>query len=133
MKQVIMYYIPTGLFVLCSWSSYLMEPTFPARPTLLVTLFLVIVSIFINVIGSTPGDDSGYTALILWILASLFFVSFAFLEYIIILMMKNFCNSSGKMANLRDLARNDRWKLDTAMLLISPALYIIFNMYYWVS
>ena len=65
-KQIIMYYLPSGMFVISSWMSFVMEPTFPGRPALIVTFFLVIVSIFVNIINSTPSDDSGLTAILVW-------------------------------------------------------------------
>ena len=40
-KYIYIYYIPTTMFTLTSWVSFMLPPTcYPARTTLLVTVFL---------------------------------------------------------------------------------------------
>ena len=52
---IITYYLPSGLFVVVSWISFLVPPdVIPGRMALLVTLFLVLVNIFNNVTTNTP-------------------------------------------------------------------------------
>ena len=47
MSYIITYYLPSGLFVLVSWISFLIPPDIvPGRMALLITLFLVLVNIF---------------------------------------------------------------------------------------
>ena len=46
-KYVTMYYLPSSLFVVVSWVSFLIPPEIVAgRMALLITLFLVLINIF---------------------------------------------------------------------------------------
>ena len=55
MSYIITYYLPSGLFVLVSWISFLIPPDIvPGRMALLITLFLVLVNIFNNVNTNSP-------------------------------------------------------------------------------
>ena len=146
-----MYYLPSGMFVISSWITFLMAPRFPGRPAVLVTLFLVIVSIFTNVIDNTPSDDSGITAIWIWVLSSMFLIFIAFLEYGIVLAKEKFnckdnntnCNVNNENVRVFDVREKiikndeDRQKssmnLDMCMLIISPVLFLIFNVYYWTT
>ena len=59
-KYIYIYYIPTTMFTLTSWVSFLLPPTcYPARTTLLVTVFLCQIGIFNAVIKDTPNKDGG--------------------------------------------------------------------------
>ena len=85
-KHIVTYYIPTMMFVVAACASFLIPPTTsPDRMCLLVTLFLVLVTILNTVIGSTPSNPQGFTAVTIWIGNALLFVFIALLEYIIIL------------------------------------------------
>ena len=54
-SYIITYYLPSGLFVLVSWISFLIPPDIvPGRMALLITLFLVLVNIFNTVTTNTP-------------------------------------------------------------------------------
>ena len=146
-----MYYLPSGMFVISSWITFLMDPRFPGRPAVLVTLFLVIASIFTNVIDNTPSDDSGITAIGIWVLSSMFFVFIAFLEYGIVLAKEKFnCKDNNANCKVSDenvrvfvarekIIKNDEERqklsmnLDMCMLIISPVLFLIFNVYYWTT
>merc|ERR1712147_10039 len=49
-SYIITYYLPSGLFVVVSWISFLIPPDIvPGRMALLITLFLVLVNIFNNI------------------------------------------------------------------------------------
>ena len=62
------YYLPSTLFVITSWVSFLIPPeVVPGRMALLVTLFLVLINIFNNVTSITPNTE-GMTALSSWML-----------------------------------------------------------------
>ena len=55
---LITYYLPSGLFVVVSWISFLIPPEIvPGRMSLLVTLFLVLVNIFNNITTNTPKAE----------------------------------------------------------------------------
>ena len=59
-KYIFIYFIPTSMFTLTSWVSYLLPPTsYPARTSLLVTVFLCQVGIFTAAIKDTPNYDEG--------------------------------------------------------------------------
>ena len=50
---IITYYLPSGMFVIVSWISFLVPPEIvPGRMTLLVTVFLVLVNIFNSITRS---------------------------------------------------------------------------------
>lgn len=52
LKYLYVYYLPSGLFVVVSWASFLIPPdVVPGRMALLITLFLVLINIF-NIITS---------------------------------------------------------------------------------
>ena len=60
---VVTYYLPSGLFVVVSWISFLVNPeVIPGRMTLLVTIFLVLINIFNNVTSNSPNVE-GLTAI----------------------------------------------------------------------
>ena len=65
-KYLFVYFIPTTMFTLTSWVSYLLPPTsYPARTSLLVTVFLCQVGIFTAAIKDTPNFDGGLRKLFL--------------------------------------------------------------------
>ena len=62
-------YLPTSLFVAASWISFLIPPdVVPGRMTLLVTLLLVEVSIFLRVSDTEPAS-SRVSALSVWVIS----------------------------------------------------------------
>merc|ERR1719192_2776045 len=82
---IITYYLPSGLFVVVSWISFVVPPdVIPGRMALLITLFLVLVNIFNTVTTNTPKAE-GLTAIETWMLSCLLFVFGALVEYVIIL------------------------------------------------
>merc|ERR1712183_735790 len=85
---IITYYLPSGLFVVVSWISFVVPPdVIPGRMALLITLFLVLVNIFNNVTTNTPKAE-GLTAIEAWMLACILFVFGALIEYAAILFRK---------------------------------------------
>ena len=59
-KYVYNYFVPTTMFTITSWFSYLLPPTsYPARTSLLVTIFLCQIGIFTSTIKNTPSSDDG--------------------------------------------------------------------------
>ena len=58
------YYLPTSMFTVTSWVSFLLPPTsYPARTSLLVTVFLCQIGLFNAVIRDTPKQDEGTNSL----------------------------------------------------------------------
>lgn len=83
---VVTYYLPSGLFVVVSWISFLVNPeVIPGRMTLLVTIFLVLINIF-NTIQTNSPKAEGLTAIEAWVIACIIFVFGALGEYTVILL-----------------------------------------------
>ena len=52
LRYVVIYYLPTSLFVITSWASFLIPPEVVAgRMAMLITLFLVLVNIFGQIVS----------------------------------------------------------------------------------
>ena len=78
---IITYYLPSGMFVIVSWISFLVPPDIvPGRMTLLVTVFLVLVNIFNTITTSIPKAE-GLTAIEAWVIVCVLFVFGALIEY----------------------------------------------------
>ena len=59
-KYMWVYYLPTSMFTVTSWVSFLLPPTsYPSRTSLLVTVFLCQIGLFNAVIRDTPNQDGG--------------------------------------------------------------------------
>jgi len=87
-SYIITYYLPSGLFVVVSWISFLIPPDIvPGRMALLITLFLVLVNIFNNINSNSPKAE-GLTAIEIWMLACILFVFGALIVYAVILNQK---------------------------------------------
>merc|ERR1719382_654411 len=83
---IVTYYLPSGLFVVVSWISFLVNPEIiPGRMTLLVTIFLVLINIH-NTIQTNSPKAEGLTAIECWVIACIIFVFGALLEYTVILL-----------------------------------------------
>merc|ERR1719507_2528208 len=78
-------YLPSGLFVIVSWISFIVPPEIvPGRMALLVTLFLVLVNIFNSVTANAPKSE-GLTAVETWVVMCILHVFCVLLEYAFIL------------------------------------------------
>jgi len=78
---IITYYLPSGMFVIVSWISFLVPPSVvPGRMTLLVTVFLVLVNIFNTITTNIPKAE-GLTAIEAWVIVCVLFVFGALIEY----------------------------------------------------
>jgi len=158
---LITYYLPSGLFVVVSWISFVVPPDIiPGRMALLVTLFLVLVNIFNTVTTNTPKAE-GLTAIEAWMLSCILFVFGALVEYAIILMRKQseaikpqrnhvkiICKDSYKYEvshhhshqNMLDLEEPVKEgcgpnyiNADRFFLVAMPILFLIFNIIYWIG
>jgi len=96
---IINYYLPSGLFVVVSWISFLVPADIiPGRMALLVTLFLVLVNIFNTVTTNTPKAE-GLTAIEAWMLSCILFVFATLIEYACLLFSKD----TNEMPEINDL------------------------------
>jgi len=74
-------YLPTSLFVIVSWTSFIIPPEdVGGRMALLVTLFLVLVNIFTSVTENAPKAE-GLTAVETWVMACIIHVFGVLAEY----------------------------------------------------
>jgi len=148
---IVTYYLPSGLFVVVSWISFLVNPEIiPGRMTLLVTIFLVLINIH-NTIQTNSPKAEGLTAIECWVIACIIFVFGALLEYTVILLKlklkkvrgEKFVNGSvqnGGSGGSRkkrvhgSINRPDRFsRTDLIFLCVFPVLFIIFNLCYWTA
>ena len=144
MKYLFNYYLPSGLFVIVSWSSFLIPPEIvPGRMTLLVTLFLVLINIFNNITITSPNTET-MTALSAWMIACILFVFGALASYAGILFAKYMrskvvpfttngvsSNAGGTMMPYIENGNETLKKADQLLLIIFPALFVSFNCAYW--
>ena len=69
LKYLYVYYLPSGLFVVVSWASFLVPPEIiPGRMAMLITLFLVLTNIF-NVSSQKSIMAKRYSLVIIFMTA----------------------------------------------------------------
>ena len=157
-KYLYIYYLPTGMFVSVSWVSFLVPPEqVPGRIGLLVTLFLVATNIFNTIIDVSP-NTKGMTAISSWMIAYMFFVFLALLEYGVILYFLLARKRAAMIMKRNQLAiihdedcflyrdtetsrRKDEiallkeqqlfMKVDSIFLCVFPLIFLGFNTLYW--
>ena len=90
MQKIVQVYLPTMLFVIVSWVSFLIKPDIvPGRLGLLVTLFLVLTNVFDGAQQRAPFS-SELMAIDEYLIVSICFVVAALLEYaVILILLKN--------------------------------------------
>jgi len=87
MQFLVQVYLPSFMFVIVSWVSFLIKPeVVPGRMALLVTLFLVLINIFNSVRENAP-ISSRLNAIDLYLVVCIFLVFGALMEYAVILLM----------------------------------------------
>ena len=88
LKYLYVYYLPSGLFVVVSWASFLIPPeVVPGRMAMLITLFLVLINIF-NIITANSPNVEGMTAISAWMIVCIMFVFGALAGYAYLLWKK---------------------------------------------
>jgi len=158
MQYIVQVYLPTLLFVVVSWVSFLIKPeVVPGRMALLVTLFLVLINIFNSVREQAP-ISSRLNAVDLYLVVCIFLVFGALIEYAIILLLlkkrrkprrtideglKNLFNGDANQPlERRKPQYNDSLSahkqalcdnIDAWSLWLSPPIFFIFNLVYWIA
>ena len=153
-KHLINYVLPSFIFVITSWISFVIPPEIvPGRMTLLITLLLVLISLFGTIVRTQPPTTSP-TALVAWTLFCMMFVIGALLAYAAILyyQFRMDKKSAGKVTNVSSVSVFDsagksksslqekstvmdmtvsckNW--DRNFLVCFPTLFFIFNLVYW--
>ena len=89
---------------------------------LLITLFLVLVNLFISITTNSPNTKS-LTSISTWVLICIIFVQGAVLEYGGILLFKYFSISNFGSKVLR--------RVDLLSLILSIVTFLTFNVVYW--
>jgi len=131
---IITYFFPSGLFVIVSWMSFLIPmDEIGGRMGLLVILFLLLVNIFNTVATHTPKAEC-LTAIEVWMLACILFVFGALIEYAAILLKKQLYVSKQQKVVLKTAQQlaDDFWRVDNFFLKCFPALFVVFNIVYWI-
>ena len=139
-KYLYVYYLPSGLFVVVSWASFLIPPdVVPGRMAMLITLFLVLINIF-NIVTTNSPNVEGMTAIAAWMIVCIMFVFGALAGYSYLLWKKK--KSCLKRKRLRKISEDEvklrtkrkeefRSMVDDMFLVVFPLLFAIFNMIYW--
>ncbi|TRY78074.1 hypothetical protein TCAL_09458 [Tigriopus californicus] len=105
---ILIYYVPCTGMVLVSWISFLVDPNIvPGRTALLVTIFLVLTTIFSGIQRDTPRSQ-GLTALGQYALVCLTFVFLAMLEFATLLFLERFSAHKQKR-EARKEENSSRW------------------------
>jgi len=87
MQYLVQVYLPSCMFVVVSWVSFLIKPeVVPGRMALLVTLFLVLINIFNSVRERAP-ISSRLNAVDFYLVICIFLVFTALMEYAVILLL----------------------------------------------
>ena len=85
LKYITNFYLPSGLFVVVSWASFLIPPEIVAgRMAMLITLFLVLINIFLGTTSHMPNAE-GVTAMSSYIIVCILFVFGALFAYAFLL------------------------------------------------
>lgn len=161
MQFVVQVYLPSAMFVIVSWVSFLVKPeVVPGRMAMLVTLFLVLINIFNSVREQAPISSS-LNAVDLYLVVCISFVFASLIEYAVILLfmkkrrkprstidkgLKTMFRSENnqdqinrernmKQAELGMSARKQFLvdNIDAWAMWLAPPIFFIFNMIYWVS
>ena len=98
----------------------------PGRMGLLITLFLVLVNLFISITTNSPADVKSLTSISTWVLVCIIFVQAAVLEYGCILLLKHV-----RYIPMSDLGQKILHRIDSFCLLISVNAFVIFNFIHW--
>ena len=99
------YYLPCSATVIASWVSFVIPPeVIPGRAGILMTLFLVSMTIFQSILESTPTSGE-LTGLSYFAMVSNFFIGGAILEYACLLFIKRNI-SFGKKKNSIEIGKS---------------------------
>ena len=150
-KHLLSYYLPSLLFVLASWTSFLIPPEIvPGRLALLITLLLVLLNLFSTVIRTQPPAKYS-TVLEIWILFCMLFVCGALFAYALLLFQlrgpawrtvkfskeKKVLDVQPKAVTDHNNVPNhnqkpfDASQWDMTFLICFPLAFLAFNMIYW--
>ncbi|TRY77326.1 hypothetical protein TCAL_06961 [Tigriopus californicus] len=134
LKYLSIYFLPSGLFVVVSWVSFLIPPDQVAgRMSMLITLFLVLVNIFGNITSTMPNTE-GVTAISGWMIVCIFFVFGALCCYAFLLWKMKPTFYLKKHERTPEDIKSKHWqrvKFDDWCFMIFPIVFVLFNIAYW--
>ena len=123
------YFGPCMLMVITSWISFTVDSAaVPGRLGLLLTLLLMMINLN-NSVSSTIPKSTKVTPLTVWIMVSIGFVSFALLEYAVILYSEKFVSKKQRKETKKEPEKNmTRLNIimDRLALGIFPVCYALF-------
>ena len=149
-NHIMSYYIPSMLFVIVSWISFVIPPeVIPGRMALLITILLVLVNLFGTIISTQPPSH-GPTYLAIWTFSCIMFVTAALFAYAVLLLIQRqqtWSNGKKKFVLVDKLVTKRRIipegminskerddtqnKWDKHCLVLFPLTFLIFNFIYW--
>ena len=123
------YFGPCMLMVITSWISFTVDSAaVPGRLGLLLTLLLMMINLN-NSVSSTIPKSTKVTPLTVWIMVSIGFVSFALLEYAVILYSEKFVSKKQRKETKKEPEKNMtrlNIVMDRLALGIFPVCYALF-------
>ena len=135
------YFAPCMLMVITSWVSFTINyDVVPGRLGLLLTLLLMMINLN-NSVSSTIPKSSKLSPITIWIVVSIAFVSFALLEYSLILYIAKFVEAK-KLKKIKpgkkSVQSEDNFTklavyLDRTALAIFPTAYFIFLIVFFLT
>ena len=154
MKYVYIFFIPTSMFTFTSWVSFLLPPTsYPARTSLLVTVFLCQIGVFTAAINDTPDYDQGKTVkrltmiviivgmtkLEIWCFGNIACTFLSLLSYVIILIrmeITQYMTQKNKIQTKKNSKEKDyEMKREIGLEIFLFALvfggFLVFNLIFW--
>ena len=135
------YFAPCMLMVITSWISFTINyDAVPGRLGLLLTLLLMMINLN-NTVSSTIPKSRKCSPITIWIVGSITFVSFALLEYSIILYMAKFSEAKKlkkiqpcmKVVEAEDNFTKLAVFMDRVALAIFPFAYFIFVIVFFLA
>ena len=152
MQIVFQVYLPSALFVIVSWVSFIIHPdVVPGRMGLLITTFLVLINIFNGAKSGAPTSIS-LNAVDLYLVVCIGLVFAALLEYAIVLFWKRnhgelgkpkmfgICRRNASMTSVFPQIHNSNSftmisdygpnNVDSLALILFPIVFVLFNITY---
>ena len=108
--------------------SFVLPQESPGRIALLITIFLVLINIFINVTSKSPNTKT-LTNISGWMISCLIFAYVALIEYGFILFYKQITRSFDTLPP--EYIKNALKKVDLVCMLTSMLSFLVFNIVFW--
>ena len=88
MQNVVQIFMPSFMFVVASWISFVVKPDMvPGRMALLVSILLILLNLFNNAKDKGPESNNDISAVDLYLVFSMFLVFTALMEYAVVLVL----------------------------------------------